>query len=76
MKDSSTKSAKKRIKNPVMWFFFLAVACIVVQLFAVEYHFNKIVDFDWLKNVSVSELFHLLANNIADATILMIPFVE
>lgn len=58
-----------------MWFFFLAVACIVVQLFAVEYHFNKIVDFDWLKNVSVSELSHLLANNIADATILMIPFV-
>ncbi|MBR5086093.1 MAG: LTA synthase family protein [Muribaculaceae bacterium] len=75
MKSSNKKSAKKRIKNPVMWFFILAVACIIVQLFAVEYQFNKIVDFDWLKNVSACELCHLLVNNIADATILMLPFV-
>ena len=75
MKDYNNKSGKKRIKNPVMWFFILAVACIAVQLLAVEYHFNKIVDFDWLKNVSARKLGHLMANNIADATILMLPFV-
>jgi phosphoglycerol transferase MdoB-like AlkP superfamily enzyme len=56
-------------------FFILAVACIVVQLLAVEYHFNRIVDYDWLNNVSLVELCHLVVNNIADALIVLLPFV-
>ena len=58
-----------------MWFAVLAAGCIITQLLAVEYHFNKIVDTDWLKHLSLSELGHLVANNIADASLLLLPLV-
>jgi len=64
-----------RIKNATLWFYIMAAACIVIQLLAVEYHFNKIVDNEWLEHVSGKTLLILTINNIADALILLLPLV-
>lgn len=69
------KALKLESKNPALCFFALAVLCMVVQFLAVEYQFNKIVDPMWLNNVSVKELVLLVINNVADAVLLMTPFV-
>ena len=37
------KIIKRNIKHATLWFYILAVVCIVIQLLAVEYHFNKLV---------------------------------
>lgn len=69
------KQSGKGIKNSALWFFMLALVCIVVQLLAVEYHFNKIVDPLWLDHTSLSEMTNLIINNIADGMFLLLPFV-
>ena len=75
MKRSNTTTVKKTIKNSSLWFYVLAVFCIVVQLLAVEYHFNAIADNNWLDHVTFKELCLLVINNIADAIIVLLPFV-
>ncbi len=75
MKRSNTTTLKKSIKNSSLWFYVLAVFCIVVQLLAVEYHFNAIADNNWLDHVTFKELCLLVINNIADAIIVLLPFV-
>ncbi len=75
MKDKSGKFWKKRIKNSLLWFFLLAMGCMVVQLLAVEYHYNRIADINWLHTVSLGELSQLLINNIGDSLLLLTPFV-
>ena len=71
----SMNNRKSSIKNAALYFFLMAAATIVVQLMAVEYHFNKLVDPMWIENVSISELTLLTINNIADGLVLMIPFL-
>ena len=69
------KIIKRNIKHATLWFYILAVVCIVIQLLAVEYHFNKLVDREWLSHVSMKTLAMLAANNVADAIALLLPFV-
>ena len=75
MKDNNGKSNKRIIKNSLLWFFLLAVGCLVSQFLAVEYHYNRIADVNWLHTVSIGEVCQLVVNNIADALLLLIPFV-
>ena len=75
MKDSSNKIKTKSIKHPVALFFLLALGCMLVQFLAVEYHFNSIVDYNWLKTLRIGELTQLVVNNIGDGILLMTPFV-
>lgn len=69
------KSTKRHIKRASLWFYLFAMACIIIQLLAVEYHFNKLVDPEWLNHVSLKTVAMLATNNVADATILLLPFV-
>lgn len=58
------------------WLFFaLAALCLMVQLLAVEYQFNKHIDINWLSQLSPMALLGLVANNLGDALILLIPAV-
>ena len=75
MKASSNKIKTKSIKHPVALFFLLALGCMLVQFLAVEYHFNSIVDYNWLKTLRIGELTQLVVNNIGDGILLMTPFV-
>jgi len=75
MKEHNDKSGKRIVKNSLLWFFLLAVGCLTVQFLAVEYHFNRIADVHWLSTVSIGELCRLVVNNIADALLLLTPFV-
>ena len=75
MKASSNKIKTKSIKHPIALFFLLALGCMLVQFLAVEYHFNSIVDYNWLKTLRIGELTQLVVNNIGDGILLMTPFV-
>ncbi len=75
MKDNNGKSDKRIIKNSLLWFFLLAVGCLVVQFMAVDYHYNRIADINWRHTVSIGELSLLAVNHIADALFLLTPFV-
>ena len=66
----------KRIpKHASLWFYILAVACIVVQLLAVEYHFNRMADVHWLSRLDASTVLQLVINAVADAVLLMSVYV-
>lgn len=53
----------------------MAMACIVVQLLVVEFQFNKCFDSEWVDHLTASKFSMLATNNIADALILLLPFV-
>lgn len=75
MKTTRKQSSGRRVKNAALWFYILAMGCIVIQLMSVIYHFNGTVDFRWLQQVSTKTLSLLITNSIADALILLLPFV-
>ena len=75
MKTKRKQSSGRRVKNAALWFYILAMGCIVIQLMSVIYHFNGTVDFRWLQQVSTKTLSLLITNSIADALILLLPFV-
>lgn len=65
------KALRRIPKHASLWFYVLAVACIIVQLLAVEYHFNKIANVHWLSRLDVTTVSQLALNAIADAVLLM-----
>ena len=70
------KPFKKRlIKNSTLWFYLLAALCLIIQLLAVEYHFNKISDINWLSHLNIKTISNLALNLTADVLILMLPYV-
>lgn len=75
MKHTKTTFPLKYKRNATLWFYLLATVCITIQLLAVEYHFNKLVDTEWLQHVSMKTVAMLTLNNVADATVLLLPYV-
>lgn len=73
MKTTRKTTSRKYVKNATLWFYILAMGCIVIQLMSVIYHFNGMVDFRWLQRVSAKTLSLLTANSIADSLILLLP---
>ena len=74
-REKDKKSAWESHAWRVALFMGLAAACVVMQLMAVDYHFNTIVDYDWLRHVNLSTLTVLTANFLADAIVLLLPFL-
>lgn len=66
---------RNKVKSSSLWFYLAAAVCIIVQLLSVEYHFNVIADLHWLEHIDATTIIKLIINGIADALILMLPFV-
>ena len=72
---AAMKERLKNIKCPNLWFYLLAMACIMVQLLFVSHQFNKIVDPEWISNSAMGDKAMLVLNSFADALLLLTPLV-
>ena len=62
-------------KFPNLWFFLLAMGCIMVQLLFVSHQFNKFVDPEWLSHTATSDKAMLVLNSFSDALFLLTTLV-
>jgi len=72
-RDTLKKVAQYRPSRPLLWFFILSAACIMVQLMFVSHQFNKITDPEWIKNTPLGDKALIAVNSFADALFLLIP---
>ena len=73
--ESKLKRSYCQPKHPNLWFYLLSLICMVLMLLVIDYQFNKIVDPEWINHVAGKEVALLALNAVADAILLLIPFV-
>lgn len=73
--ESKLKRTYNQTKHPNLWFYILSLICMVLMLLVIDYQFNRIVDPEWLSHVSGKTMALLALNAVADAFLLLIPFV-